>query len=292
MIEIKTLPPLFYLFMFLILPNEHAIAQQAGEPLYTAEFGVQMYTYRNIIKDKGIEATLDIIKESGITAIEGGGASGFTLPEYKKMLDDRGLKTVSIGASYENLVEEPETIVENAKFLGAKYVMVAWIPHEVGSFNFVNASQAVEDFNKAGKILAENGLILKYHFHGYEIIPHKDGTLLDYMMENTNPNYVSYQMDIYWIQFGGGNPVHLLKKYPDRWVSFHLKDMQKGTLKDHTGLSDNSTNVIFGTGEIDFVGIIKTGNELGIKHYFIEDESDHVLEQVPKSIEYLKSLKY
>lgn len=292
MIEIKTLPPLFFLFMFLILPNEHATAQQAGEPLYTAEFGVQMYTYRNIIKDKGIEATLDIIQESGITAIEGGGASGFTLPEYKKMLDDRGLKTVSMGASYENLVEEPETIVENAKFLGAKYVMVAWIPHEVGSFNFVNASQAVEDFNKAGKILAENGLILKYHFHGYEIVPHKDGTLLDYMMENTHPDYVSYQMDIYWIQFGGGNPVHLLKKYPDRWVSFHLKDMQKGTLKDHTGLSDNSTNVIFGTGEIDFVGIIKTGNELGISHYFIEDESDHVLEQVPKSIEYLKSLKY
>lgn len=288
----KTLLFLLLLLSLMILPNEEANAQIKGSPLYTAEFGVQMYTYRNVLKEKGLEATLNIIKESGITEIEGGGAEGFTLQEYKKMLDDRGLTTPSIGADYNELVRDPQSIVNNAKFLGAKFVMVAWIPHTVGNFNFVNASQAVEDFNKAGKILSENGLTLKYHFHGYEIIPHKNGTLLDYMMENTNPDYVSYQMDIYWIQFGGGNPEQLLRKYPDRWVSFHLKDMQKGTLKDHTGLSDNSTNVIFGEGEIDFIGIIKTGNELGIKHFFIEDESDRLLTQVPKSIEYLKSLIY
>lgn len=288
----KNLTFILFLLCFLIFPNQETNAQKTGEPLYKSEFGVQMYTYRNVLKEKGVEATLDIIKDSGITEIEGGGASGYTLQEYKKMLDDRGLKTISMGADYDELVKDPQTIAKNAKFLGAKYVMIAWIPHTVGSFNFVNASQAVEDFNKAGKILAENGLTLKYHFHGYEIIPHKNGTLLDYMMENTNPDYVSYQMDVYWIQFGGGNPVHLLKKYPDRWVSFHLKDMQKGTLKDHTGLSDNASNVVLGKGEIDFVGIIKTGNELGIKHFFIEDESDRLLTQVPKSIEYLKSLKY
>ncbi len=288
----KTLLFPLLLLSLMILPNEEANAQKEGSPLYTAEFGVQMYTYRNVLKEKGLEETLNIIKESGITAIEGGGADGITLQEYKKMLDDRGLTTPSIGADYNDLVRDPQSIINNAKFLGAKFVMVAWIPHTVGSFNFVNASQAVEDFNKAGKFLAENELTLKYHFHGYEIIPHKNGTLLDYMMENTNPDYVSYQMDIYWIQFGGGNPEQLLRKYPDRWVSFHLKDMQKGTLKDHTGLSDNSTNVIFGDGEIDFIGIIKTGNELGIKHFFIEDESDRLLTQVPKSIEYLKSLTY
>lgn len=278
--------------VLLIQPQNDAVAQDAGDPLYQSEFGVQMYTYRDVIKEQGIEATLDIIKESGITIIEGGGSRGFTLEEYKKMLDDRGLKTASMGANYDELVENPEKIAEDAKYLGAQYVMIAWIPHEVGSFNFINASQAVEDFNKAGKILAEHGITLQYHFHGYEIIPHKDGTLLDYMMENTHPDYVSYQMDVYWIQFGGGNPVHLLNKYPDRWTSFHLKDMQKGTLKDHTGLSDHSTNVVLGMGEIDFEGIIKKANELGIIYFFIEDESDRLLTQVPESIDYLKSLTY
>lgn len=283
---------LLLLFVALIFPNEETYAQNPGDPVYTAEFGVQMYTFRNVLKEKGVEATLDIIKNMGITEIEGGGADGVTLQQYKEMMDARGLTTPSMGADYNALVEDPQTIAKNAKFLGAKHVMVAWIPHTVGSFNFVNASQAVEDFTNAGKVLAENGLTLVYHFHGYEIIPHKDGTLLDYMVENTNPEYVNFQMDVYWIQFGGGNPEHLLRKYPDRWKSLHLKDMQKGTLKDHTGLSDNSTNVVLGDGEIDFEGILKAANEIGIKHFFIEDESDRLLTQVPKSIVYLKSLRY
>lgn len=288
----KKLLSLLFLVVVLISPNEETYAQNPGDPVYTAEFGVQMYTFRNVLKEKGVEATLDIIQEMGITEVEGGGADGVTLEQYKEMMDERGLTTPSMGADYNALVEDPQAIAKKAKFLGAKYVMVAWIPHNVGSFNFVNASQAVEDFSKAGKVLAENGLTLVYHFHGYEIIPHKDSTLLDYIVENTNPDYVNFQMDVYWIQFGGGNPKHLLKKYSTRWKSLHLKDMQKGTLKDHTGLSDNSTNVELGTGEINFEGIIKTANEIGIKHFFIEDESDRLLTQVPESIEYLKNLKY
>src|SRR5678809_1237162 len=64
---------------------------------------------------------------------------------------------------------------------------------------------APEDFNKAGKFLKDNGLILCYHAHGYEFQPYEDGTLLDYIFKNTNPEYVSFEMDIFWIQFGGGD---------------------------------------------------------------------------------------
>lgn len=58
------------------------------------------------------------------------------------------------------------------------------------------------------------------------------------MMEQTDPEYVSYEMDIFWIQFGGGNPVELLDKYGDRWKLMHIKDMKKGIKKDLTGLTD------------------------------------------------------
>jgi sugar phosphate isomerase/epimerase len=44
-------------------------------------------------------------------------------------------------------------------------------------------------------------------------------------------------MDIFWIQFGGGDPVSLLKKYGSRWKMMHVKDMRKGTKKDLTGLT-------------------------------------------------------
>ena len=98
-------------------------------------------------------------------------------------------------------------------------------------------------------------------------------------------------MDVFWVQFGGGDPVQLLKKYGDRWKLIHLKDLRKGTKKDLTGLTGPENNVPLGEGELDIPGILREANKIGIKHFFIEDESDHVITQVPKSIAYLKSLK-
>jgi sugar phosphate isomerase/epimerase len=154
-----------------------------------------------------------------------------------------------------------------------------------------NAKKAVQDFNAAGKILKENGLTFCYHVHGYEFWPHEGGTLLDYIINNTNPEYVSFEMDILWTQFGGGDPVALLRKYGNRWKLMHLKDLRKGVKKDLTGGTSQENDVPLGTGEIDIPNILREAKKIGIAHYFIEDESSHVNQQVPQSIAYLKSLK-
>ena len=99
---------------------------------------------------------------------------------------------------------------------------------------------------RAGKVLKENGVTFCYHAHGYEFWPHEKGTLLDYIITNTNPEYVSFEMDVMWIQFGGGDPVKLLKKYGDRWKLMHLKDMKKGVKKDLTGLTSPENDVPLG----------------------------------------------
>lgn len=143
-----------------------------------------------------------------------------------------------------------------------------------------------------GKILKENGLTLCYHAHGYEFLEYQGGTLLDYMMEQTDPEYVSYEMDIFWIQFGGGNPVELLDKYGDRWKLMHIKDMKKGIKKDLTGLTDNEHDVTVGTGQVDIEGVLRTAKKAGIKHYFIEDESSRIITQISQSISYIKSLRH
>ena len=83
----------------------------------------------------------------------------------------------------------------------------------------------------------------------------------------------------------------LLKKYKERWKLVHLKDLRKGVKKDLTGGTSPENDVPLGTGEIDIPGIVKQANKLGIKHFFIEDESSNVQGQVPQSIAYLKSLK-
>jgi sugar phosphate isomerase/epimerase len=276
----------FGLIIAILFCTDTVLAQK---PLYIAPLGIAPYTFRKSFPN-GVAATLDTIKMMGFTEIEGG--SGLMHPEeYKKLCDERGLSIPSFGVGYEQLVKYPDSVIWRAKIFGAKYVMVSWIPHTTGSFNFENAKKAVNDFNTAGKILKEGGITLCYHAHGYEFLPYENGTLLDYMMNNTNPDYVSYEMDVFWIWFGGGDPVALMKKYGNRWKLMHLKDMKKGTKKDLTGLTGGENNVIFGEGELDFPGILKEANRIGIKHFFIEDESDHVITQVPKSITYLKSLK-
>lgn len=273
-------------FLAILSLNEIASAQK---PLYTAPLGVQTYTFRRSIGTDPVKV-LDTIKKLGFTEIEGGG--GRMHPsEFKKLCDERGISIPSTGAGYEDLVNKIDSVVWRAKMLGAKYVMCAWIPHQNNTLTFENAKKAVEDFNRAGKILKENGLTFCYHAHGYEFQPYEDGTLLDYMFKNTNPEYVSFQMDIFWIQFGGGDPVALLKKYGDRWKMMHIKDMRKGTKKDLTGLTSVENDVTLGTGELDLPAIFREAKKVGIKHYFIEDESSSYATQVPQSIAYLKSLK-
>jgi sugar phosphate isomerase/epimerase len=98
-------------------------------------------------------------------------------------------------------------------------------------------------------------------------------------------------MDILWTHFGGGDPVALLKKYGNRFKLLHVKDLKKGTPKDLTGGTSQENDVTLGTGEVDVAGVIREANKIGIKHFFIEDESSRVTKQVPQSIAYLKSLK-
>lgn len=279
----KTVLPLI-----LVLCVLNVFAQQS-DGKYKVAFGVQTYTFR---KSFPIDAakTLDSIKAMGFTEVEGMGGN-VTPEEFRKLCDERGISIPSTGAGYEQLVKDPQAVANTAKILGAKYVMTAWIPHQRGAFNLDNAKKAVADFNAAGKVLKENGITFCYHVHGFEFQPHENETLLDYIIQNTNPEYVSFEMDVLWTHFGGGDCVALLKKYGDRWKLLHLKDLKKGTPKDLTGGTSTENDVALGTGEIDIPGIIREANRIGIKHMFIEDESARVNTQVPQSIAYLKSLK-
>ncbi|RCR69510.1 sugar phosphate isomerase/epimerase [Larkinella punicea] len=261
----------------------------AQKKIYTFPIGIQSYTYRNSFP-KGVAATLDTIQSLGITEMEGGTPKGVTTEEFRKMLKERNISIPGTGAGYEQLVKDPMEVVKNAKELGSQFVMCAWIPHQKGNFTLENAKKAVEDFNRVGKVLKENGLTFCYHNHGFEFQPYEDGTLFDYMVKNTDPRYVSFEMDILWATHGGADPVKLLNKYGNRWKLMHLKDLKKGVKGDFTGNTPQENDVVLGTGQIDMPMVLKTAKKVGIKHYFIEDESNIWSEQVPKSIAYLKNL--
>jgi sugar phosphate isomerase/epimerase len=270
-----------FLLTAIILPA------QRQKPLYNAPWGIEAYTFRvGFAKDP--ISTLDTIQRLGFTEMEGNNA-GMPPATFKTLCETRGIELVSLGAGYDQLIKSPDSVVRQAKILGAKFVMCAWVPHK-GLFNIDDAKKAVEDFNRVGRILRENGLVFCYHAHGYEFQNYENGSLLDFIINNTNPKWVSFEMDIFWIQFGGGNPVSLIKKYGDRWKLMHLKDLRKGAERNPNGLTTPDNVVPLGTGELDIPAILKEARKIGIKHYFIEDESNDVYTQVPLSIRYLKSL--
>lgn len=263
-------------------------AQSFGKTLRDTP-GIVSYTYRKSF-DKDVAATLDTIKRMGITNIEFSNLFKRTAEEIRQMLDERGMRCTSFGVSYNDLVEKTEEVARNAKTLGAKYVRVAWIPHE-GEFTVEMAKKAIDDFNKAGKYLKENhDLNFCYHNHGYEFVPHDRGTLFDYIAANTDSKYVNFELDIVWAHMPGYDPAKLIKKYPTRFKLMHVKDVRKGVKGDTSGRLNTDDNVALGSGQLDIKSIMTAAKKSDIEHFYIEDESNAVNVQVPASLSYLKSL--
>lgn len=281
----------FHLLGLLILSVvlNYEVQAQKGKPIFPQTPGMQTYTFRHSLKNS-VPATLDTIKSLGITVVESSpNPEGLTPQAFRKLLDERDMKCPSIGAGYEELVKDPAEVARKAKIVGASYVMTAWIPHK-GGFTIEDARKAVVDFNRAGKVLKESGVTFCYHIHGYEFVPFENGTLFDYLVKNTDPRYVSFEMDIMWAFHGGADPAKLLLKYPTRWKLMHLKDLRKGIKGDLTGGTSTDNDVALGTGQLNIPEILKAAKKVGIKYYFIEDESSSFHEQVPKTMEYLKGL--
>jgi len=253
---------------------------------YSQEFGIQLYSLRNEFK-VDIEKSIKSISDWGIKIVEGGDLYGMQSKDFLNLLNKYNIKTVSIGASFEDLKNNIEKVIAEVEKYDVKYVMCGWIPHE-GDFNVENAESAIMVFNSAGEILKKKGVTLAYHIHGYEFSTYKSGTLFDYIAQNSE-NF-SFQMDVFWVHHGGVNPLSLLNKYPNKFVMMHLKDMKKGVVGDRSGSQDIEDNVVLGSGQIDIKELVKRGSELGIKYMFIEDESSLVMKQVPLSLKFLKTI--
>lgn len=265
------------------------VAQRFGKTLKNTP-GIVSYTYRNSFQ-KDVALTLDTIKALGITDIEFSNLFGKTAAELRALLDARGLHCSSFGVSYDDLNNKTREVANNAKTLGASFVRVAWIPHEGKTVDAAFIKKAADDFNAAGKILKDEfNLSFCYHNHGYEFVSYEKGTLFDYLVANTNPAYVNFELDILWAFHPGQDPAKLLKKYGKRFKLMHVKDLRKGVKGDFSGSTSPENDVALGTGQINVAEVIKAAQQSAIEHFYIEDESSAVKTQVPQSLKFLKSL--
>jgi sugar phosphate isomerase/epimerase len=250
------------------------------------EIALQLYSLRNEMKIDPVKYH-QMVATWGISALEGGGGYGMSDAEYAKLLKDNKLRVVGVGADYNKLKTDPAGIIADAKKYGAKYATCYWIPHAEGPITLDEMKAATELFNKTGELLAKEGITLTYHPHGYEFAQSSNGTPMDYMLENAK-NF-QFNMDVYWVKMGGGDPLAIMKKYPGKFPQLHLKDRKKGTPGSPDGRGDVETNVVLGTGDIDIAGLIREAKKQGTKYLVIEDESSRSVEQIPQSVAFIKS---
>ena len=261
---------------------------------YAGETGLQLYSLRDSFK-ADVPGSLDKVKSFGIKSVETAGTYGMPAVDFRKLLDERGLKAVSGHFAYDRYEKELPKVAEEAKALGLEYLGIAWIPHVPALFGMDTTEKAAEDFNKWGEELSKQGLKFFYHCHGYEfkaIAEGSDKTYMDVLMEKTDPKFVSFEMDVFWVVMPGADPAKYLAKYPGRWALMHLKDLQKGVpTGSFTGHTDVKQNVVIGTGQIPWAPLLKAAAASGVKRYFIEDESPTSEAQIPESVKYLETLK-
>ncbi len=257
---------------------------------FKGPLGLQLYSLRKAFS-QDVPGTLAQVKNFGFEYVETAGTYNLPTDVFKAMLKSNGLHAVSAHFPYDRFKSDPEGVARDAKALGVKYAGTAWITHQP-PFNEAAARDAIKVFNRAGEVLAKHGIKFFYHTHGYEFHPHGNGTLFDLLMTETNPEFVSYEMDVFWIMHPGQDPVKLLDKYGKRFELMHVKDMKKGTERNLTGKSDVNNDVAIGTGEMNWPAILAASKRAGVKWYFIEDEADEVARHLPHSLHYLKNVKF
>lgn len=272
-----------------------ARAEEIQKIMLTGSFkgpiGLQLYSLRTQLA-KDVPGTLDKVRDLGIRYVELAGTYGMSPEQFKAQLDQHGIEAVSGHFPYQRFDDDPEGVAREAKALGLKYAGCPWIPHPE-PFNEKSCRAAISTFNHAGEVLAKSGIKFFYHTHGYEFQPFGQETLFNLLVKETNPKFVSYEMDVFWIVHPGQDPVKLLDKYGPRWELMHLKDMRRGTptglLSGHTEVTND---VALGAGQIDLPAVLRAADRAGVKWYFIEDESPLSERQIPQSLQFLEKAQW
>jgi len=260
-------------------------------PLLKNPIALQLWSMNRSFETEGVPATLAKVKAMGFNHVELAGTAGLSRDEFKAELDRAGLTPISMHVDIQALLDNPQQIIEDAKVFGVQYVGNAWFPHEP-PFDAADADRAVEAFNTAGRLLREAGLTFFYHAHGYEFVPAEGGgTLFDSIVARTDPENVKFQLDAMWAFHGGEDPVALLRRYPDRFVSTHLKDMRPGTERNNTGQAPPDTSVALGTGMVDIQGVLEAARDTSVEWHILEEESTQPEVNIPAGLEYIRQLE-
>ncbi len=254
--------------------------------------GLQLYSLRDDLK-KDVKGTIEALGKIGYSYVEAASYSngkiyGMEPEAFKALLEKNGMKFISnhTGADYNGdqaswdaAMKWWDECIAAHKKAGCKYI----VKPSMGKYAYSGeegVKKTCEYFNAVGEKCNKAGIRFGYHNHTQEFknIPGTDKVMYDYMLQNTDPKKVFFEMDVYWIYKGGKYSVDYFKKYPGRFELLHIKDA-----KD-----------LGASGEMDFKPIFENAKTAGTKSFIVENEQyDYPpLESVKKCYEFLDKASY
>ena len=235
--------------------------------------GLALYTVRDAMGEDPKE-TLKAVADAGYKNIEAasyadGKFYNMSPADFKAFLDEVGLTPVSTHQGSVTL-DNADQMMADVKAAGFEYFVIPVPP--MGLFKFDQATRTMnmtggaanlaEIVNTLGKKADAVGLKLLYHNHDFEFKKNEKGIVpIDYLLENSDPKYVNFQMDLYWVTKAGADPVAYFEKYPGRFKIWHVKDMD-----------DQGRFAPVGKGKIDFKRILEQKELSGMQYYMVEQD--------------------
>ncbi|WP_158795482.1 sugar phosphate isomerase/epimerase [Pedobacter sp. L105] len=274
-------------------------AMELFSPAQIHEIGLQLYTVRDELK-KDVRSTISKISRIGYNHVETFYAAqkdgpvklwGLSVKELKALLVENKLKSYSghyqlndfltRGNGNDKALKEQ---IDIAAELGQHYLVVPVPPLSLwDKMTSADFKYMAQQLNKAGELCAKSGLKVGYHNHFWEFRTLENGEKgYDILVRETNPALVTFEMDLFWIEKSGIQPLHYFQKYPGRFTMWHVKDMDKANTAKITGGSlDKKPSMEIlktisytevGKGNIDFKTIFIHQKEAGLKYIFVEQD--------------------
>jgi sugar phosphate isomerase/epimerase len=272
-----------------ILPIAQA-ALLAREALHKDNLGVQLYTVRNVIDADPLK-TLKAIQDIGYAEIE---AVYADLPHIWSALEKTQLKAVSVHVDAKLLLaggSELDDAFGKLRQRGFHYAVFPYLDESLrGGLDVYKKLAAT--FNKIGEQAKAHGLTFCYHNHAFEFQP-MDGTMpLNILLNETDKNLVSWEMDIFWVSVSGHDPVKLLKEHGDRVKLLHLKDKARGFPTQYNEHVPKSTFKEVGHGSINIPAVLAAAASTQVRHYFVEQDQTpgDPVNSLRESYQYLTSV--
>ena len=244
-----------------------------------APLGIQLYTVRALMA-KDPDATLAALAQIGYREVELAGLYGLSAVAMRAMLDKHHLDAVSSHVTLDAMRDDWSRCVRDAHTLGQRYLVCSWI--DEGERTADGYARVATTFNALGERARDAGLQFCYHNGDYVHVALPNGLVpYELLLATCDLSLVQFEIDLYWMIAGGGDPIATFARYPGRFPMLHVKDRT---------LAGRMADV--GAGAIDFPAIFAHARAAGVRHYFVEhDDPADALASARASYAYLSALE-